>query len=148
MLVFLASIVGTVALLAVIYRTRLGLATRAVSQQPVAAQLCGISISRTNASTFVLSGLLGGCAGSFIASSVGVLSPLIALPLTIKGLVVTVIGGLGSIPGAIIAGLAVGLAENVFLYFRGITERDIYVMLLLFLFLVFRPRGLLGKGQA
>lgn len=148
MLVFLASLIGMAALLAVIYRTRIGLATRAVSQQEVAAQLCGISVNRTNASTFVLSGLVGGCAGSFIASSVGVLSPLIALPLTIKGLVVTVIGGLGSIPGAIVAGLLVGMLENIFLYFRGITERDIFVLLLLFLFLVFRPRGLFGKAHS
>lgn len=146
MLVFVASLIGMAGLLVLIHRTRIGLATRAVSQQEVAAQLCGISVTRTNASTFVLSGFVGGCAGSFIASSVGVLSPLIALPLTIKGLVVTVMGGLGSIPGAIVAGLLVGMLENMFLYFRGITERDIYVMLLLFGFLVFRPRGFFGKA--
>ena len=67
------------------------------------------------------------------------------MPLTIKGLIVTVIGGLGSIPGAIIAGLLVGVAENVFQYFRGVTERDIYVMLLLFVFLVFRPGGIFSN---
>ena len=65
-----------------------------------------------------------------------------AKPITVKGLVVTVIGGLGSIPGAIIAGLLVGGFENIFQYWRGVTERDIYVMLLLFVFLVFRPNGL------
>ncbi len=54
----------------------------------------------------------------------------------------TVIGGLGSIPGAIVAGLAVGAFENIFQFFRGVTERDMYVMLLLFVFLVFRPGGL------
>ncbi|MBI3992260.1 MAG: branched-chain amino acid ABC transporter permease [Candidatus Lambdaproteobacteria bacterium] len=148
LLVFVASVVCTGILLAVIYRTRLGLATRVVSQQPVAALLCGISVPRTNATTFVLSGFLGGVAGSFIASSVGLLSPLLLIPVTLKGLVVTVIGGLGSIPGAIVAGLLVGLLENVFLYFRGVTERDIYVMLLLFIFLAVRPRGLLGRLHA
>lgn len=145
LLVFAASIIGMIMLMLVIYRTRLGLATRAVSQQPVAAMLCGISVTGTNASTFVLSGLIGGAAGSFIGSSIGVLSTLIILPLTIKGLIVTVIGGLGSLPGAVIAGLMVGMLENLFMYFRGIMERDIYVMLLLFLFLVFRPAGLFGK---
>ena len=60
----------------------------------------------------------------------------------IKGLIVTVIGGLGSIPGAIVAGLLVGAFENVFQQFRGVTERDLYVMLLLFAFLIFRPGGL------
>ncbi len=139
-------VASTVALLYVLYRTRLGLATRAVSQQDVAAQLCGIDVHRTNATTFVLAGLLGGIAGAMTASAVGVLSPLITIPLTVKGLIVTVIGGLGSIPGAIAAGLLVGGFENVFLYFRGVNERDMYVLLLLFVFLVFRPQGIFGSG--
>lgn len=131
-----------IGLLALLYRTRLGLATRAVSQQAVAAQLCGIRVGRVNGTTFVITGLLGGIAGALIGASVGALSPLLTAPLTVKGLIVTVIGGLGSIPGAIIAGFLVGAFENVFQQFRGVTERDLYVMLLLFAFLVFRPAGL------
>ena len=65
-----------------------------------------------------------------------------SLPLTVKGLIVTVIGGLGSIPGAIVAGLLVGGLENFFQFFRGVSERDLYIMLLLFAFLVFRPGGI------
>ena len=123
-------------------RTRLGLATRAVAQQPVAARLCGMGVDATNASTFVIAGLLGGTAGAMAGAAIGVLSPLLTLPLTVKGLVVTVIGGLGSVPGAIVAGLLVGGVENLFQYLRGVSERDIHVMLLLFAFLVFRPGGL------
>ena len=81
---------------------------------------------------------------ALVCSAVGTLSILITGPLTVKGLIVTVIGGLGSVPGAIVAGLLVGGLENVFQYFRGVTERDLYVMLLLFAFLVFRPSGLFG----
>lgn len=142
LLVFAVSVACMAALLLLLYRTRLGLATRAVSQQPVAAQLCGIRVGQVNASTFVITGLLGGIAGALIGASVGTLSPLLVTPLTVKGLIVTVIGGLGSIPGAIVAGLLVGAFENVFQHFRGVTERDLYVMLLLFAFLVFRPGGL------
>jgi len=142
LLVFGVSVVAMLALLALIYRTRLGLATRAVSQQAVAAQLCGIRVGQVNAMTFVITGLLGGLAGAMIGASVGTLSPLLSGPLTVKGLIVTVIGGLGSIPGAIVAGLLVGGFENVFQMFRGVTERDLYVMLLLFVFLVFRPGGI------
>ena len=123
-------------------RTRLGLATRAVAQQPVAARLCGMSVQSTNASTFVIAGFLGGTAGAMAGAAIGVLSPLMTLPLTVKGLVVTVVGGLGSIPGAIVAGLIVGGVENLFQFMRGVGERDIYVMLMLFAFLVFRPGGL------
>ena len=145
LLVFAVSVAAMLLLLALLYRTRLGLATRAVSQQPVAAQLCGIRVGGVNAATFVITGLLGGLAGAMIGASVGTLSPLLTTPLTVKGLIVTVIGGLGSIPGAIVAGLLVGGFENVLQLFRGVTERDLYVMLLLFAFLVFRPEGMFGK---
>jgi branched-chain amino acid transport system permease protein len=146
LLIFGASVACMAALLALLYRTRLGLATRAVSQQPVAAQLCGIRVAQVNTATFVITGVLGGFAGALIGASVGALSPLLTVPLTVKGLIVTVIGGLGSIPGAIIAGLLVGGFENLFQQFRGVTERDLYVMLLLFVFLVFRPGGIFASG--
>ncbi|HET7670388.1 MAG TPA: branched-chain amino acid ABC transporter permease [Burkholderiales bacterium] len=147
LLVFVLSMLCMAGLLALLYRTRLGLATRAVSQHPVAAELCGIRVARVNATTFVVTGLLGGIAGAMIGAAVGALSPLLTTPLTVKGLIVTVIGGLGSVPGAIIAGLLVGGLENVFQLYRGVTERDLYVMLLLFVFLVFRPGGLFApKG--
>ena len=146
--IFVLSLIAMAVLMYMLYRTRLGIATRAVAQQPVAAQLAGISLDRTNALTFVISGLLGGLAGAMIGASVGVLSPLLVLPITVKGLIVCVIGGLGSIPGAIVAGLAVGAFENFFLAFRGVTERDMYVMLLLFVFLVFRPGGIFSRSAA
>ena len=142
LLVFLLCVLCMVGLLALLYRTKLGLATRAVAQQPVAAQLCGIRVGRVNATTFLVTGVLGGVAGAMIGAAVGALSPLLTAPLTVKGLIVTVIGGLGSIPGAIIAGLLVGGLENVFQLYRGVTERDLYIMLLLFVFLVFRPGGI------
>ena len=144
--IFFLALLATIVLMYMLYRTRLGIATRAVAQQPVAAQLSGISIDRTNAVTFVITGLLGGLSGAMIGASVGVLSPLLVVPLSVKGLIVCVIGGLGSIPGAIVAGLAVGAFENFFLAFRGVTERDMYVMLLLFAFLVFRPGGIFSRS--
>ena len=145
MFVFALGCVCMALLTALLYCTRLGLATRAVSQQPVAAELCGISITNVNVLTFVITGVVGGLAGAMIGAAIGILSPLLSLPLTIKGLIVTVIGGLGSIPGAVIAGLLVGGLENLFQFLRGVSERDLYVMLLLFVFLVFRPRGLSAR---
>jgi branched-chain amino acid transport system permease protein len=144
--VFALGCVTMVLLTLLLKKTRLGLATRAVAQQPVAAQLCGMSVNATNASTFVIAGFIGGTAGAMVGAAIGVLSPLLTLPFTVKGLVVTVIGGLGSIPGAIVAGLIVGGVENTFQYLRGVSERDIYVMLMLFVFLVFRPSGLFAPA--
>ena len=146
MFVFALGCLCMVLLLALLYRTKLGLATRAVSQRPTAAQLCGIGIDRVNGLTFVITGFVGGVAGAMTGAAIGMLSPLLSLPLTVKGLIVTVIGGLGSIPGAIIAGLLVGGFENLFQYLRGVSERDLYVMLLLFVFLVFRPGGIFAPA--
>lgn len=147
MFVFALGCVCMVVLLLVLHRTKLGLATRAVSQQPIASELCGIRIVRVNLLTFVVTGVLGGIAGAMIGAAIGLLSPLLALPLTVKGLIVTVIGGLGSIPGAIIAGLIVGGLENLFQFLRGVSERDLYIMLLLFAFLVFRPGGIFAGAK-
>ncbi len=143
--IFAISMLSTVALLLLLFRTRLGFAIRAVSQQGVAAQLCGIDIHRTNGITFIIAGMLGGVGGAMIGASVGMLSPLLTIPVTVKGLIVTVIGGLGNIPGAIVAGFLVGASENIFLFLRGVNERDMYVMLLLFAFLVFRPHGIFSR---
>ena len=144
-IIFFLCLIATAILMYLLYRTRLGIATRAVAQQPIAARLVGISIEKTNAGTFIITGLLGGLAGAMIASTVGVLSVLFFLPVTVKGLIVAVIGGLGSIPGAIIAGLLVGGIEEVALLLRGILERDIYIMILLFIFLTLRPGGIFSK---
>ena len=143
--VLIVSLLAMTSIIFMLYRTKYGLAARAVSQQMNAAILCGINPHKVNASTFFLAGVLGGLAGCLAAAAVGVISPLLTLPLTIKGLIATVIGGLGSIKGAIIAGLLLGGFESLFLLVRGVNERDIYVFLLLFLFLVFRPNGMFGS---
>jgi branched-chain amino acid transport system permease protein len=144
---FLVSVAVMGLLWLLVYRTRLGLATRAVSQHPVAAQLCGIRLSRVNMAVFALTGMMGGVAGALIGSAVGALSPLLALQLTVKGLVTAVLGGLGSIPGAIAGGLLLGVVEYQALYFFGIGYRDMVTYLLLFAFLVFRPQGLFGARR-
>ncbi len=128
-----------------IYRTRLGLATRAISQQPVAAQLCGVRINRVNESVFILSAAIAGATGYMIAMTLGVVVPSMASIMTVKGLVVAVFGGLGSIPGALIAGVIFGVLEAETNYFFNATIRDIVAYLVLFGILIVRPQGLLGK---
>ena len=145
--VFGLGCVAMVLLMQLLKRTRLGLATRAVAQQPVAAQLCGMSVNNTNASTFIIAGLLGGTAGAMAGAAIGVLSPLMTLPLTVKGLVVTVIGGLGSIEGAAIGALIVGLARAASVHIWPPAELfSIYVVMAAIL--VFKPEGLFQRTQA
>src|SRR5206468_3071062 len=91
-----------------LYRPRFGRAMRAVAERPDAAQILGVSVRHVNVLTFVLTSALAGIIGFFAAVSVGSARPEMAAWLTGKGLVVMVLGGLGSFPGAIVGGLALG----------------------------------------
>lgn len=127
-----------------VHRTRLGRAMRAVAERPEAAQILGVSIRRINVLTFALTSALAGVVGFFAAASVGSARPEMAVWLTGKGLVVMVLGGLGSLPGAILGGLVLGVLEFEAMWFLGATYRDILAFLILFVILVVRPSGLLG----
>jgi branched-chain amino acid transport system permease protein len=128
-----------------IFHTRLGLATRAISERPVAAQLCGVMIHRVNEMVFILSAAIAGATGFMVAMTIGTIIPSLAGVMTVKGLVVAVFGGLGSVPGAIIAGLILGVLEAGTNYQFNATIRDIVAYLVLFAVLIVRPAGLLGK---
>jgi branched-chain amino acid transport system permease protein len=117
---------------------------RAVAERPEAAQILGVSVRRVNVFTFVLTSALAGVIGFFAAVSVGSARPDLAVFVTGKGLVVMVLGGLGSLPGAIVGGLVLGVLEFEATWFLGATYRDILAFGILFLILVFRPQGLAG----
>jgi branched-subunit amino acid ABC-type transport system permease component len=145
LVVFGLSVAIVAGLYWVLYRTRLGLALRATAQQPVAAQLVGISPSRSAAQAFMLTGALAGAAGMLLSMGIGTATADLATSYTVRGLTVAVIGGLGSIPGAIAGGLLVGVVEFEALWFLGIGYRDVFAYLALFVVLVVRPEGLLGR---
>ncbi len=130
------------------HRTRFGRAMRAVAERPEAAQILGVSVRRVNVLTFVLTSAMAGIIGFFAAVSVGSARPEMAAWLTGKGLVVMVLGGLGSFPGAILGGLALGVLEFEAVWFLGSSYRDILAFSILFLILMVRPGGLLGSRPA
>jgi branched-subunit amino acid ABC-type transport system permease component len=143
--ILISGLVIVVLLSLLVHRTAFGRAMRAVAENPAVSQLLGVSVRRMNTLTFALTSALGGVTGYLVAMTFGALQPGIASWMTIKGLVVIVIGGLGSIPGAICAGLLLGVVEFQALWFLGIGYRDIFAYLLLFGFLVLRPSGLMGR---
>jgi branched-chain amino acid transport system permease protein len=136
-------VVFLVGLMFLIKKTKIGRAMRATSQKSQAAMLMGINIEHIYIITFALGAALAGAAGSLY----GIISPfnpyIGALP-TIKAFAIIILGGLGSIPGAIIGGLLYGIAEQSAVLFLGGIWRDAVAFSLLIIVLILRPEGLFG----
>lgn len=129
-----------------LYRTHFGLMVRAISENPEAAKFIGIHINAVMFWAFVFVSAVGGVTGYLILSTDQQITPLFGLWATFKGLVAMMLGGMGSLPGAILGGLLLGVVEAQSLWYLGSDYKDLCAYFLLFLVLVLRPGGLLGKG--
>lgn len=130
-----------------ISRTRIGRAIRAVAQNKTKASLLGINNNRTYATTFLVASLLSGVAGVTIAP-IFTLTPFIGLQAILKGFIVAIFGGLGSIRGAVIAGFLLGIIESVATIFLSGELANSLGFLILFGVLIFKTEGLLGRPEA
>jgi len=126
-------------------RTWIGATIEAVAQSPEGAQLVGISIDRVSSLTFGLGTALAAAAATLIAP-IFLVYPTMGSILNLKAFVVIIIGGMGSIPGAVIGGLMLGLTEALGGGFISTDYKDIFAFGALVTFLTFRPMGLFGKG--
>jgi branched-chain amino acid transport system permease protein len=142
-LVFGIAIALTLAVLVLLERTRTGNAIKATSFDAGAAELVGIDTRSVYSITFAIGAMMAGIAGSLIAI-VSQFSPVVSAPLTTTAFVVVILGGLGSIPGAIVGGLVLGVVE-AFTAFWQPGYVDLVSFGLLFAVLAVRRRGLFGK---
>jgi branched-chain amino acid transport system permease protein len=144
--IVLAAILFMVGLMQLLKRTRVGKAIRAVAENERAARLLGIHVDGIIAFTFFVSSALGGAAGILFGLYFDALSPDMGRSIEVKGLAVIILGGMGSIPGAILGGLAFGLSEVLTVAITGTSNlRDAVAFTVLFAVLLFRPSGLLGR---
>lgn len=128
-------------------RSRLGRAMRAVAENPRAATVLGLNVDRVTATTFALSSALGAVAGALFALNVNSAQLGMGTAIELKGLAVIIVGGMGSLPGALVGGLILGLAEVFAVQYVGSSWRDLVAFGLLFLLLVVRPQGLFGSRR-
>ena len=126
--------------------TRTGKAMRAVSYDGPAAQLMGISVNKIVSITFAIGAALGGAAGVLYAMNFPMLDPYMGIMPGLKAFVAAVFGGIGSIPGAMIGGLVMGVAETLTKGFISTKLADAVAFAILILILLVRPAGLLGKA--
>lgn len=125
--------------------TRLGRAMRAIAENDRAARLLGIDVERVTMATYALSSALGAAAGVLFALAFNSIRVEMGLAIELKGLAVIILGGLGSIPGAAVGGLLLGVVEVGTITWIGSSWRDAVAFTLLFAVLLLRPQGLLGR---
>jgi branched-chain amino acid transport system permease protein len=142
--VFITTVVLSVLFLLLLERTKLGRAIRATSEELRAARLTGIPVAHIYAVTFGLGAALAGAAGG-LWGMLFPITPIMGGGLTLKSFVVAVLGGLGTMMGAIIGGLVLGVAESMTSTYLGPTYPNAVSFGLLVLILIFRPTGLLGR---
>jgi branched-chain amino acid transport system permease protein len=128
---------------ALVQKTRLGLAMRATSENLPAAQTMGIPTRRILALSWGLASILGVLAGLFLAPAL-LLDPFFMLEPFLKGFAAAILGGLNSLPGAIVGGLILGVAESLAGGFISIAFKNTLAFLIIILVLLIRPEGLLG----
>jgi branched-chain amino acid transport system permease protein len=128
-----------------ITRTRFGRAQRACEQDQTMAALLGIDVDRTISMTFMIGAILAAVAGVMVTLYYGVVDFFIGFQAGLKAFAAAVLGGIGSLPGAMLGGFLIGLVEAYWSAYFSIEYKDIATFSILILVLIFRPTGLLGR---
>lgn len=147
LIILAVSLILMVLLQYLVNRTRVGRQMRAIAFNDRTARLLGINVSRIYLLTFFLAGVLGGAGGLLYGLAFARVTPFIGQDIALVGLTALVLGGLGSIPGAVIGGFLVAIFQTFSIVIGGSSYRDAVVFIILFLILLVRPQGLLGQPE-
>jgi branched-chain amino acid transport system permease protein len=141
-ILFALAIMGALYLL--VYRTKIGLAMRAIALNPEAAHLMGINIGKVRLQTFVLSAALASSAGTLVGVYYKIITYNLGLGTVIKAFVVSILGGIGNIAGAMVGGLVLGQVETLGAAYVSTGYKDAFAFIVMILVLMLRPNGILG----
>jgi len=146
-IVVLTTLVLMVGFSWLVAKTRLGRDMRACEQDMKMASLLGVDIDRTISLTFVIGAALASVAGIMYLLYYGVIDFYIGFVAGVKAFTAAVLGGIGSLPGAMLGGLLVGLIETFWSAYFSIEYKDVATFAILVIVLIFRPTGLLGRPE-
>lgn len=147
LIILVVSLLLMVLLQVLVRRTKVGRQMRAVAFNQRTAQLLGINVSRIYLLTFFLAGMFGGAGGLLYGLAFTRVTPFMGQDIALVGLTALVLGGLGSIPGAVLGGFLVAIFQTFSIVIGGSSYRNALVFILFFLILLVRPQGLLGQRE-
>jgi branched-chain amino acid transport system permease protein len=147
LIIVVVTVVSMVALHLLINHTSLGRACRATQQDRTMANLLGINTDRVISLVFVIGAAMASVAGMLITFNFGSFNYFIGFVAGIKAFTAAVLGGIGSIPGAMLGGIILGLSESLFAGLVNTDYKDVFAFVLLVSVLVFRPTGILGRPE-
>lgn len=145
--VLIVSLIAMAGLQFLIHKTKTGRAMRAVSANASVAAMLGVNVNRIIALTFIVGSSLAGVGSVLVGLKYPKIEPLMGMMIGLKAFVAAVLGGIGSVQGAVLGGILMGLSEEMVVAYLSSTYRDALAFGILILILLFRPAGLLGKYQ-
>ena len=148
MVILVTTVLAMVTLMFIIKFTRTGKAMRATAQDRKMAMLVGVNVNKIISVTFIIGSALAAVGGILIASHIGQINFYIGFIAGIKAFTAAVLGGIGSIPGAVLGGFILGWTESFATGYVSSDYEDVFAFALLVLILIFRPAGILGKSTA
>lgn len=147
LVIVLTTVIATLALTLFIKFTRIGKAMRATSQDKTMAVLLGVNVNKVISTTFIVGSALAAIGGVLISSHIGQINFYIGFIAGIKAFTAAVLGGIGSIPGAVLGGMILGWTESFATGYVSSDYEDVFAFALLVLILIFKPTGILGKAS-
>lgn len=147
LVILMTSFVVMVLLTLLIKFTKIGKAMRATAQDKVMAALVGIDVNRVISVTFIVGSATAAIGGVLIASHIGQINFYIGFIAGIKAFVAAVLGGIGSIPGAVLGSFVLGWTESFFTGYISSDYEDVFAFMFLVFILIFRPAGILGRSE-
>lgn len=146
-LIFVLTVVLLVILYFLIYKSKMGVAMRASSYNMTTARLMGINTNRIIVFTFALGSILAGVAGNLVGIYYDAVYASMGYSMGMKAFASAILGGIGSVPGAVLGGFLIGIVETLGTVYISSGYRDAYAFIVMIIILIVRPAGLLGKKQ-
>jgi branched-subunit amino acid ABC-type transport system permease component len=144
LIILLSAVLATLGLVGLLYKTQLGQAVRAISDDEEVAKIVGLDTDKIIGQVFFISSVIAGLGGILVGFDTGI-EPTMGLGLLLKGVIASIVGGIGNIFGGVLGAFFLGFVENFGIWKISGEWKDAIAFTLLIVFLIFRPKGILGK---